>query len=226
VLAYYEWDWAAAEREFRRALALNPSDAGVQHSYSRYLASTGRHEEAMAELKRAQELDPLSLGLKANEGMVRYFAGEYDAAIEQLRKTLELDSTHAVTHWGLVLPLEQKGMYGDAESEIQKAIDAGGRDPNFLASLEHVYAAQGKLPAVRRLLGELDEESKRSYVSPYHAAVLYAALGEKDQAFERLGQAARERSTLLVYLRKDPRLEVLRSDPRFQDLLRRVGLPG
>jgi serine/threonine-protein kinase len=226
VLAYYEWDWTAAEREFQRALALNPSDAAVHHSYSRYLASTGRGDEAMTELRHAQELDPLSLALKANEGMVLYFGGKYDEAIARLRTTLELDSTHAVAHWGLGMALEQKRMYAEAAVEIRKAMEAGGTDPLFIASLGHVYAAQGKRQEVRRLLDQLDEESKRSYVSPYHAAVLHAGLGEKDKAFEDLDRAARERSTMLVYLKKDPRLEPLRSDPRFQELLRRVHFPG
>jgi serine/threonine-protein kinase len=226
VLAYYEWDWTAAEREFQRALALNPSDAAVHHSYSRYLASTGRGEEAMTELRRAQELDPLSLALKANEGMVLYFGGRYDEAIARLRTTLELDSTHAVAHWGLGMALEQKLMYAEAAVEIRKAMEAGGTDPLFIASLGHVYAMQGKRQEVRRLLDQLDEESKRSYVSPYHAAVLHAGLGEKDKAFEDLDRAARERSTMLVYLKADPRLELLRSDPRFEELLRRVHFPG
>ena len=226
VKAYYEWDWAAAELEFQRALALNPSDAGVHFSYSRFLASTGRHPEAMAELRRAQVLDPLSIGLKANEGMVLYFAGEYDQAIQQLRRTLELDSTHAVAHWGLGMALEQKAMFREAAREIQKAIDVAGPDPNFLASLGHVYASLGRTAEVRKLLHQLAEEAQQSYVSPYHAAVLYAGLGESDKAFEQLDQAARERSTLLVYLRKDPRLKTLRPDPRFQALLARIGLPG
>ena len=225
-MAYYEWDWAGAEREFQRALALTPSDAKVHHSYSRYLVSTGRSEEGMAELKRAQELDPLSLVLKANEGMVLFFEGKYDEAMVQLRKVVELDSTHPVAHWGLGLALEQKGMYSDAVAEIQKANDPNEPDPNFIASLGHVYAAQGKREEARRLLDQLREESKKSYVSSYHAAVVYAGLGEKDKAFEQLNQAAQERSTLLVYLRKDPRLAILRSDPRFKDLLNRVGLPG
>jgi serine/threonine protein kinase len=124
-MAYYEWDWAGAEREFQRALALTPSDAKVHHSYSRYLVSTGRTEEGMAELKRAQELDPLSLVLKANEGMVLFFEGRYDEAIAQLRRVLELDSTHPVAHWGLGLAMEQKGLYADAVREIQKASDPG-----------------------------------------------------------------------------------------------------
>jgi eukaryotic-like serine/threonine-protein kinase len=226
VRAYYEWDWAAAEREFQRAIALRPSAAGVHFSYSRFLASTGRHAEAMSELKRAQAQDPLSLGLKANEGMVLYFAGEYDQAIQRLRGTLELDSTHAVAHWGLGMALEQKAMFREAAQEIQKAIDLAGPDPNFQASLGHVYAALGRTQEVRKLLHQLAEEAQQSYVSPYHAAVLYAGLGESDKAFERLDQAARERSTLLVYLRKDPRLKNLRPDPRFQALLRRIGLPG
>ena len=99
-------------------------------------------------------------------------------------------------------------------------------DPNFMASLGHVYAAQGKREDARRLIDQLRDESKKGYVSPYHAAVIYAGLGEKDKAFEMLNRAAQERSTMLVYLRKDPRLASLRSDPRFQALLNRVGLPG
>ena len=224
--AYYEWDWAGAEREFKRALELTPSDGKAHHSYSRYLVSTGRSDEGMRELKRAQELDPLSIGLKANEGMALFFDGKYDEAIAQLRKVVELDPEHPVAHWGLGLALEQKGMYSDAVAEIQKANDPKEPDPNFMASLGHVYAAQGKRDAARRLLDQLQDEAKKSYVSSYHAAVLYAGLGEKDMAFEKLNEAAEERSTLLVYLRKDPRLEALRSDPRFQALLNRVGLPG
>jgi eukaryotic-like serine/threonine-protein kinase len=223
-LAYFDWDWAAAEREFQRALALNPSDAGVHHSYSRYLASTDRTEEAIAELRRAQELDPLSVVLKANEGMVLYFAGRYDDAIQQLRKTLTLDPNHPVAHWGLGLCFEQKGLYDDAAKEIEKASEGDEPDPNFMASLGHVYAAQGKVAEVRRLLGRMEEESKKYYVSPYFSAVLHAALGENDKAFELLTKAADERSTLLVYLKKDPRLTTLHSDPRFGALLVRIGL--
>ncbi|HSE67913.1 MAG TPA: tetratricopeptide repeat protein, partial [Gemmatimonadales bacterium] len=223
-LAYYDWDWAAAEREFQRALALNPSDAGVHHSYSRYLASTDRTEEAIAELKRAQELDPLSVVLKANEGMVLYFAGRYDDAIQQLRRTLTLDPNHPVAHWGLGLCFEQKGLYSDAAKEIEKASEGDEPDPNFMASLGHVYAAQGKVAEVRRLVGQMEEESKKYYVSPYFGAMLHAALGEKDKAFELLSKAADERSTLLVYLRKDPRLGNLHSDPRFGELVTRLGL--
>jgi tetratricopeptide (TPR) repeat protein len=117
-------------------------------------------------------------------------------------------------------------MYAEAVAEIQKADDPKEPDPNFMASLGHVYAMQGKREEARRLIDRLREEGKKSYVSSYHAAVIYAGLGEKDKAFEKLNEAADERSTLLVYLRKDPRLGSLRSDPRFQVLLKRVGLPG
>ena len=226
-MAYYEWDWVGAEREFQRALALNPSDAKVHHSYSRYLASTGRYDEGMAELRRAQELDPLSVVLKSSEGMVLFFEGQYDEAMDRMRKVIELDTAHPVGHWGLGLALEQKGMYSDAASEIQKAMASDSEpDPNFMSSLGHVLAVEGKRVEARRLLDRLGEESKKSYVSPYHAAVIYAGLGEKDKAFEQLNEAAEERSTMMVYLRKDPRLATLRSDPRFQALLRQVGLPG
>jgi serine/threonine-protein kinase len=181
----------------------------------------------MGELKRAQELDPLSLGLKANEGMVLFFEGKYDEAMVQLNKVVELDPNDSVAHWGLGLSLEQMKKYADAEREIQEAIKlGGGPDPNFTASLGHLYGTQGKRDGAHRLIDWLGGECKKYYVSSYHAAVIHAGLGEKDKAFERLDEAAQERSTLLVYLRKDPRLEGLHSDPRFKALLDRIGLPG
>ena len=224
--AYYEWDWAAAEREFRRALELIPSEANVHHSYSRYLVSTGRSDEGMAELRRAQELSPLSTTLKANEGMALFFGGKYDEAMAQLRKVIELNPDHPVAHWGLGLALEQKGLYADAEREIRKAQDPKEYDPNAAASLGHVFALQGKRGEARRLIDQMERESKKLYLSPYHIAVIYAGLGDKDEAFANLNRAADERSTLLVYLRMDPRLSGLRSDSRFQALLDRIGLPG
>jgi len=224
--AYYEWDWTKAEKEFRRAIELVPSEAGVHTSYSRYLASTGRTDEALADLREAQELSPLSTGLKANEGMVLFFGGRYDEAMTQLRKVVEMNPKHPVAHWGLGLALEQKGLFTDAEREIRKAWNPSEVDPNIMASLGHVYGLQGKRAEARRLLDQLRDESKKTYVSPYHSAVIHAGLGEKDEAFALLNEAADERSTLLVYLRKDPRLKSLRSDSRFQALLDRIGLPG
>ncbi len=224
VRAYYDWNWPAAETEFRRALELNPSYAGAHHSYSRFLTAMGRHEEALAELKRAQELDPLSLLLKANLGMIYYFTRQYDQAIAQVQKTIELDSTFPVAHWGLGLAYEQKGMHRDAIVAIEKSISLAGRDPNFIASLGHVYAMRGMRREVQQIIDELAREARRSYVSSYHVALLYAGLGEKDRAFDWLDKAAVERSGLLIYLNMDPRLDNLRSDQRFQGLLRRVGL--
>jgi TolB-like protein/Flp pilus assembly protein TadD len=224
--AYYEWDWAGAEREFQRALALTPSESRVHLSYSRYLVSTGRSDEGMAELKRAEELDPLTLSLPANEAMVLFFEGRYDDAIAQLRKVLALDASHPVAHWGLGLVFEQKGMYAEAMQELREAMKDPEPDPNFMSSLAHIYASAGRREEARRVIARLKEEAKKYYVSPYHSALVYAGLGDKDGAFAQLNAAAEDRSTMLVYLRKDPRLSNLRSDPRFQTLLARIGLPG
>ena len=137
--------------------------------------------------------------------MVLFFDGKFDEAVAQLRKVVDLDPKNSVGHWGLGLALEQKGKYADAAVEFQKAIEADGEpDPNFMASLGHVLAVEGKRDAARRLLAQLGEESKKSYVSSYHAAVIHAGLNEKDEAFALLNRAAEERSTLLVDRGKTP----------------------
>jgi len=225
VLAYYDWDWKGAEREFKRALELNPSYASAHHSYSRYLAARGRLEEATTEIERAQELDPLEILLKANKAMLAYFGGRYDQAISELQVTLELNPDFPVAIWGLGLSYEQKGMFEKALASMQKAT---GLSPslNFKASLGHTYAAAGKRREVQSVIDALAEQSKQRYVPAYYFALIYVGLGDKDRAFHWLEKAFEERSTLLAYLRLDPRLAGLRSDPRFADLIRRIGLSG
>jgi tetratricopeptide (TPR) repeat protein len=218
VSAYYDWNWASAEREFQRALELNPNDAETYQSYSRFLAARGRVDEALVKMKQAQERNPVPLILKANEAIILYFARRYDQAIEQLRKTLELDPNFAVAHWGLGLAHEQRGAYPDAVAEFQKALATLSSNAMMKASLGHTYAVMGDHPNAQRVLEELSELAKRSYVPSYYAATIYAGLGDKERALEWLEKAYEEHSTLLSYLKMDPRLDPLRSDPRFSDL--------
>lgn len=220
--AYYEWDWAAAEREFRRALELRPSHADVHFSYSRFLAAAGRMDEALAEIRRAEELDPRSLSLKANTALLYYFHGQYDRALTELLEIRVLDSSIPVVHWGIGLVYEQKGMFPEAIAAIQKATSLSA-SLNLKSSLGHLYSVSGKPDEARKVLVALQEASKRTYVPSYYAALIHAGLGETEQAFESLERAFQERSTVLAYLQLDPRLAPLRSNPRFADLVQRTG---
>jgi len=216
--AYYDWDWSEAEKEFKRSLELNPNYATAHHVYSRVLASLGRLDEARAEIKRAHELDPLSLGIQANVGMISYFGRQYDQAIKQLQETLELDQKLFVPHWGLGMAYEQKGMYEDAVAHFQQAVSLSGGSTNVIASLGHAYAAGGHEREAQKIIEELKGRAKKGYVSSYQIALVYIGLGHKDQAMEWLEKACEERSTLLGYLKMDPRFDSLRSDPRFEKL--------
>jgi len=221
----YEWDWLGAEREFKRAIEFNPNYATAHHWYSDYLGVMGRHEEAIAEIKRAQQLDPLSLIINAVAGYRFYWARRYDEAVEQLRKTLEMDPNFAVAHWLLGQTYEQTGEYQSAIAEYQKGRSASGGSVYLVAALGHAYAAAGKRREALKILGELKELSKHTYISPYSTGVIYIALGEKDQALEWLEKAYQERAAGIVILKVDPMLDPLRSDPRFQALLRRMNFP-
>ncbi len=224
IRAYYEWDWTAAEREFRRALELQPSYADAHFSYSRFLAARGRLEEAMTEIRRARELDPMSASLKANTALLSYFGGRYDQALAELLEMRKLDPKLPLVHWGIGLVYEQKAMYEEAIASLQKATSLSG-SLNVKSSLGHAYAVARRRGEARAILDEVTERSRRSYVPSYYSALVYAGLGEKERAFEWLERAYQERSTVLAYLRIDPRVANLRNDPRFSDLLRRVGLP-
>ena len=225
VKTYFDWDWAAAEQEFKRTLELNPNHSAARHAYSRYLASLGRLTEARAELKRAQELDPLSLLVQANAGVISYFGRQYGEAMQELRKTNELDPHFPVPYWGMGLCYEQQGKYEEAIAQFQKTIESSGRGANTIASLGHVFGLAARPVEAQKILLELKERSKQRYVSSYQFALVELGVGRTDQAIRELEAAFEERSTLLTYLKMDPRFDPLRSDPRFQDLLRRIGLP-
>jgi len=220
---YYDWDWNGAAQEYRRAIELNPNYATAHHGYAYYLASMERTEEAIAEIKKAQELDPLSLIINTDHGEFYYFARRPDQAIEQLRKALDLDSSFVRAHFLLARAYAQKGQCNQAIEEFQraKALDA---KVEMLGGLGQGYASCGRKDEARRVLNELLELSKQHYVSPHWIASIYAGLGERDAAFEWLNKAVELRFGPLIYLKVNPIWDNLRSDPRFQILLSRVGL--
>jgi serine/threonine protein kinase len=221
----YDWDWQTAEREFKRALELNPRYAPAHIWYSHYLESVGRSEESFAESKRALDADPLGLIINLHLGWYYLFTRKYDLAIEQLQKTLELDPNFILARMFLGQAYQQKGMMDEAIREFQEAVSLSGRNPVYLGGLGQAYALAAKRREAMGVLEELKKQSRLRYVAARAIAEVYVGLGERDQAFFWLGKAIEERDGWLVHLRRDPRYDSLRSDPRFADLLRRIGLP-
>jgi eukaryotic-like serine/threonine-protein kinase len=218
----FEWDWNGAEREFKRAIALNPNYVNAHHWYSHYLISMGRFEESLAESQRALALDPLDVAMNFHLGFHYFNALQYDQAIAQLQKTLEMNRNSGEAHGILGLVYEQTGRFDDAIAELQKSKELGGIDNR--GNIGHVYAISGKSGEAQKLLDQLQEESKHKDVSPYNIATIYEGLGEKDQAFAWLEKAYAERDSNITNLKVDPEFDSLHSDPRFTDLLRRIGL--
>jgi TolB-like protein/Flp pilus assembly protein TadD len=220
----YDWDWLAAEREIKRAVELNPNYSMTHQLYADYLRVMGRPDEAIAEIKRAQELEPLSLNTNAVVGVHFYFARQYDQAIEQCQKTLELDSNFAPAHLFLGWAYVQKARYEEAIAAVKKATLLSPGDLRPLSALGYAYAMSGQTGEAMNILDQLKELSRRRYISPHDRAIIYAGLGEKEQAFAWLDNAYADRSWPLPLLKVDPRFDSLRSDPRFADLVRRIGL--
>lgn len=220
ILMNYYWDWAEAEKRYKRAIELNPNYAMAHNWYSQHLAFTGRSQEAIREAKRAQEIDPISPWTNSDIGFVSYLARQYDEAILASQKTLELDPDFAVAHMIIGLSYVQKHRYVEGIAELQRA----KANPDSRALLAYAYAVAGESREARKILEELDQLSKQKYVSPFPIAVAYSGLGEKDRAFEALEKAYTERSWGMGMLGVNPIFDGLRSDPRFAMLLRRVNL--
>jgi Tol biopolymer transport system component/serine/threonine protein kinase len=224
-LGNYDWNWTLCEREFKRALELNPGYATAHHWYGfTYLSAMGRLDEAIAEVKKANDLDPLALPVSSNIGLLLYIARRYDEALEQFHENLEIERSFVYTHWEMALTYEQLGRYDEAIAAFQKAIALSGTSILPRALLARTYALAGRKSEATALLNELTET--QSYVSPYRIAAIHAALGDKDRAFKWLEHAYDGRDGWLIWLAVDPVFDDLRSEECFADLLNRIGLFG
>jgi serine/threonine protein kinase/tetratricopeptide (TPR) repeat protein len=221
-LKTYAWQWDDAEREYKRAIELDPNLALAHRWYATYLRLRGQHQQAADEIRRARELDPLSAGVNATVGYLFYGARQYDKAIESLKKTLELDPNYPYAHLFLGFTYAAKGMYPEAIADYQEAIKLGLDTPSTQIRLGAAYAAAGDRQKAQAILKRL--QASTEHISGAELASLYAVLGEREQAFASLEKAYETHDLQLQYLGVSPEYDPLRSDPRFQDLLRRVGL--
>jgi serine/threonine-protein kinase len=224
VLFYWDWNWSAAESELKRAIELNPGYVVGHHWYAEYLGAMGRHEQAIAQVRRAQELDPLSPLMLVIGGQVCRYARRYDEGMEQCRKAIELDSNYALAHVGLGRAYLGKEMYEEATAEFEKAARLDGSEHSLLW-LAFASAATGRRGEALKILDRAREQSKRGEISPLRLAYFYIGLGENQRALDWLEKAYEERDPYMSFLKVEPPLDPLRSDPRFQDLLRRMNFP-
>jgi TolB-like protein/Flp pilus assembly protein TadD len=220
----YAWDWAGAEQEIRLALDLNPNYSTAHVTYGSYYQSMGRLDAAIAERKLAQQLDPLSPFVTANAGYPYYYARRYDEALEHYRRAVDLDPNYPWTHLWIGQAYVQKGMYKEAIDAIDQAIRLSGGDIRAKATLGHAYGVADRQAEARAILDELKKRSAERYVSPYFLALVYAGLSDADRALASLEAAYQERHPYLTLLRVEPVFDRLRSDPRFLELQKRIGL--
>ena len=219
----FDWDWPEAEREFKRALELNPSYSRAHHDYAWFLVAMERFDEAIAEIKRAQELDPLSPLANSDVGWVYLRARRYDDAIKQIQRTLELEPDFGSAQACLERAYRMKGMYKEALDVARKEMIRRGASNEELAALDRADAIESMRNVGRLRLKERIETAKSRNISPYSVAALYAELDEKDASFEWLERAFRERDSDIASLKVDPAFDSLHSDARFFNLLRRIG---
>jgi len=224
LLLSHRWDWAGAEAEFKRTLELDPQYANGHHWYGDYLSMKSRHNEALFEAKRALELDPLNLMISTWVGLRYYLAHNYSSAIEQNRSSVELDSNFAAAHLALGEDYVQAGLHSQGVDELQRAASLSGESPLYSAQVAVAFAAAGQNREALRIAHELETISKKRYVSPYGLAQIYAALNRKEETFKWLQAAYDDHAVWMGYLGVDPVLDRYRSDQRFQELLRRIGL--
>jgi TolB-like protein/DNA-binding winged helix-turn-helix (wHTH) protein/Flp pilus assembly protein TadD len=222
-LDLYGWDWQAAETEYKQAIQLNPGYATAHQWYSWHLFMVGRDDDALIELRRAESLDPLSLIINADIADALCVAHRYDEAVEQSEKTLKMDANFAVGHYELGQALVQKHMYDRAIAEFQRAIELSGHSGAFDSNLGYAYAVSGRKEEALKIVDELESRHPTNYSVDADIALIYVGLDDRDEAINRLNKAfdARFKASIL----RRPAFDPLRSDPRFQDLLRRMGLP-
>ncbi|HEV2221478.1 MAG TPA: tetratricopeptide repeat protein, partial [Candidatus Acidoferrales bacterium] len=218
--------WKEAQKEFKRSLDLNPAYPTANHWHAEYVMTMGRQLEAIAKMKNSQELDPLSLIINVAIGWAFYMARRYDEAIEQLLRTVELDPNYPVTHWILGLLYRKTGRYELAITAGEKGVNLSGGSPLMRAALAHTYGESGRTKEALQVLDDLTELAKNKYVAPHFFAGIHIGLGENERAIEYLEKSWEDHSHWLIYLHLDPSMDALRSNPGFQGLLRRIGLPA
>ena len=220
----FDWDWEGADAEFRLALRYNPGYSTAHLWYGVFLVLMGRFETGLPEVEKALEMDPLSLVVHWTRGYVLYYMRRFDAALEQYRRTLSIDPTFARVHIDIGIINVLQGKFQAGIEEIRKAMSLMEQSPSLLASLGYAYAVSGDRAEAAKILAELETQSKRSYVSPFTFAIVHVGLGDPDAAFDCLEKSLELREDALTSLRVNPRLDPLRSMPRFEALLRRIGL--
>lgn len=220
---WYDWDFNAAENQLKRALELNPNSADAHWAYGHLLSNVGRHSEGLAEIRRARELDPLNLIINTTEGQILLYAGQPDSALAALQKTFELDPKLWLIHMVASGAYIEKGMFLEAIAEARKARELNRLSSLPIANVGYALTKSGKQAEARAALEELLKRSTELYVPPYHIALVYNALGESNETLAWLERGIKERNPGMVFLKVDPKWNKMRDDPRFQDLLRRVG---
>jgi TolB-like protein/Tfp pilus assembly protein PilF len=222
----HDWDWVGLEQDFQRAIDLNPGHAIAYYWYAEYLMAMGRPEESVARAKQSQQMDPLNSVLNASVGMILYLARRYDEALRELHKALDIDPGHFLLHFRLGLVFQQQKKFPRAVEEMEKAVALSGRSIEALTGLAQANAAAGRKTALREIVETLHEESRTRYVSPYNMGRVYGSLRDKEQTFAWLARAYDEHNPDLIELRMEPTFDSARSDPRFGQLLSRIGFNG
>jgi len=220
----HEWKWESAEKGFQKAIELDPAYVLAHHWYALCLTAIGKPNEAVNEMKKARELDPLSTRINADLGMAYLSAKKYDEAIEQEKNTLELNPKASGALWIRGMAYQQKKMFGEAIKDYRHALELSPEDQNYLAALGHVYASSGNTSAARNILDTLFALNKKEHVSPFFIALVYAGLNDKEKALEWLQKSYEEKSGSVRYLKMEPRLQNLRNEPRYTELMKKIGL--
>jgi len=220
----YEYDWPGGESDINKALEFNPNNATALFNLGIILLVNGQVDKALKEEATLVELDPLSISQQAEYAFILYQAGRYDDALEQCKKSLEFDPDYPYTYATLGLCYLQKSLFPESIAALQKAVALSGNGTENLSYLAYAYAVSGNHEKAIEILRELGKLFEHTYVTKYYLAPVQAALGDKDKAFESLQSAYKERDGDLIYLKLDPKFEVLRSDPRFEMILKKIGL--
>ncbi len=220
---FYDWDWTGAEKEFVRAIEIDPNNSYAHQVYSYFLTAMARFDESLVHMRLAHELDPLAVEKISGIGEIYFFQKRYGDAIAQYHKALEMDKNAGFVHWAMGNVYLQQGKLDDAIAEYERSIPLSGDSPDEFASLAYAKAKAGRKDEARKLLAELNQRAKRQHISPCVFAMVHGALGEKDEAFAWLEKAYSNRDFILTLLKVEPTFDPLRDDPRYDDLMRRVG---